>query len=510
LNNKAVQLLDICSRLFDAIESDAGSSVTKDLVREFKARSEADARALAQALNVSDQTLYRWLSGSSCPRHANVKSMVAYAKEFAKDEDAEETPEPLRVSIGISKFWDMALIATFEQVFAAFNIIPRFVPLHDAWHSEANEAFDDGRIDVAIHNDFTVRYDKQRARSSGLTMTHPLFAYKGHHIFVNQAHLKKYIANPLVAKLINGDIYELGLYDVDGKDTLRLLLSDARIGVERGTDLEMALRKAYSLASLDFPPSEKINCDDRGIAIGAKSDAFRVTTNEALQAFLKGTVDIFCGGWQQFYRLYREQTPILLGPEVLDITSLNGLVATEKYANANAPLLNKLAKVWFTGIQQFERWTEEASQLDGIARTRALSELGAVLTAVEPNTKDADEDRVIEEGILPSPAFDDLVAFCCSREAPRPDTTEVTEPCKQRLITHLEEFIASDRKERERRISKWATVMCKYDDFYKSLKEAREAESTWRMNTEIQEIWDTMQAEYAAHASRSARKRNLI
>jgi hypothetical protein len=506
-SDKSTGLLDICDRLSKIVAGGGDDTTeTSSLMKAFKEGLGVDAARLAKSIEVSDQTLYRWLNGTSRPRQGNISRL----KQLVKDGDRPQVfDEPQHVRIGVSRFWDMALISTFEMLFAAYNIKPRFVTL-DAWHDDAHEAFRFNEIDVAIHNDFTVLYDDMTPGRLGLVMSHPLFSYQGHHIFARKDFLTKAeFSNEIVIRALASGRLKSGLVPrkkevveeeveeslarslKEHKDALRAILRLARIGVERGTDLELTFRMAYALADLPFEEAV-INCDHDNMPInGEASNPYLATTAEAFKAFQDGRVDLFCGGWPQYYYLKQlDPDPycVVLPPDELDIQSFNGLITTVKFSETSKQLLQVISNVWFRGIGLFRHWTAEASDRDPLARKRAVTELGAVLNAVEARMGAATgHTSLLPSNLIRTTAINATVARVV-------ECTDI-----EKTYDMISDILAMDKEERERRVADWASQICRFDSFFSDPEEAKEAFKRWKSNVEIQQQWRKVHSDYVKY-----------
>jgi hypothetical protein len=467
------ELLDICGRLLEEVSLPVpDKKKIGGIVGEFKSRTGLDNAQLAELFDVSVQTLYRWMkSDGSIPR----KGHITHVMEVISSEVARPLmEEPQEVRVGVSKFWDMALITGFELAFAAFAIKPKFYQL-DAWHEDAHEAFVHNEIDIAVHNHFTQLYDDKHPRKLDLDLRYPLFSYQGHHIFVARDYLSQFKDNPIIAALSSGRLDGLKpAADKDHKELLADLLDGAHIGVERGTDLELAFRRAFTLAETKFPDlrSRKINCKRTGEPLnGFDQNPYLVTTDEAFEAFKANEVEMFCGGWQQFYSLYKEQTPVLLAPFELNVKSFNGLVATKEFAEANEPMLESIAQIWFCGINRFREWGSNPKGLNDSQRRQAVAELRAILAAGETYTGTRNE--ILGED----------VSTCILRIM---KNQECLDGGEDSVRTSVERALA----ERDEQILQWAALLCKYDAFYPSLLEAKAAFTDWWADEEVQRLWN--------------------
>lgn len=313
-----------------------------------------------------------------------------------------------KVRIGFNAFWDVALISTFEMALAANGIEPEFVLLSN-WHDSAIEAFRKEQIDISIHNYHTMLYDGElpASRRVGIEWIAPLFIFQGHHIFVSRRHIKQR-AN---THTIIGDIGERlddadnplpeGLYPSDFPphiDALRELLKDARIGFERGTDQEIAFRRAYDFAKLPFPSNERINRAPDGSDVGKRGLARTALSNELYHAFREDKLDLYCGGWPQLYQLRNENYPVLLGPDALRINSYNGLVTTNKFSNppAHQEIIKGVKHAWFCGISLFSKWARTLKSPDEVGTVRARAEIEAILISVENSIRAPEDERLLK------------------------------------------------------------------------------------------------------------------
>ena len=177
-----------------------------------------------------------------------------------------------RVRIGFNAFWDVALISTFEMALRANGVDPEFVLLSE-WHDSAIDAFRNEMIDVSLHNYHTVLYEQQlpATKRVGIKWVCPLFIFRGHHIFISHSYLGRIQKDPRALRVLQRSAGAVhlpeGLYPNDfpeHADVLSAFLENARVGFERGTDQEIAFRKAYRFANLEFPAESQINRGPEG------------------------------------------------------------------------------------------------------------------------------------------------------------------------------------------------------------------------------------------------------
>jgi hypothetical protein len=313
-----------------------------------------------------------------------------------------------KVRIGFNAFWDVALISTFELALAAKNIEPEFVLLSE-WHDSAIEAFRNDLIDVSVHNYHTTLYDKQLPSSKkvGIEWIAPLFIFRGHHIFVSRRHIIQRAGTQAIIKSISerfddrGNPLPEGLFPGDGdfpehRAVLRDLLVDAHIGFERGTDQEIAFRKAYDFAELTYPSEAYINRAADGSAVGRRGIAHRALSNELFHAFREDKIDLYCGGWPQLYQLRRESYPVLLGPDALKIDSHNGLLTTSRFSKDKV-VTNGIIEAWFCGTSLFSKWARLLKTPDISGAVRARAEIEAILISVENSIRAPEGERLLED-----------------------------------------------------------------------------------------------------------------
>lgn len=306
-----------------------------------------------------------------------------------------------RVRIGFNAFWDVALISTFEMALRANGVDPEFVLLSD-WHDSAIDAFRNEMIDVALHNYHTVLYEQQlpAAKRVGVEWVCPLFIFRGHHIFISHTHLARIQRDPRAAPVLQRSAGAVnlpeGLYPSDFPEHTNVLsafLENARVGFERGTDQEIAFRKAYDFAGLEFPSDSHINRGPEGLALWRGAPSESAPSSELCHAFREGLLDLYCGGWQQLYQLRGEGYSILLGPEALAIDSFNGLITTERFRHAE--LLKAIREAWFCGVTLFTEWTKALRRPDGSGAARARVAIESVLLSIEHNSQSREEERIL-------------------------------------------------------------------------------------------------------------------
>lgn len=124
--DETAKLLEICQKLGEYAGTDADGAVTKPLIKDYKNLIRLSVEKIAHHLDIADQTFYRWMNGAGKPRKGNVTRM----RQLVLGGDGSDAlDEPQEIRVGVSAFWDIALAATFEIGFSAFNIRPSFVRL---------------------------------------------------------------------------------------------------------------------------------------------------------------------------------------------------------------------------------------------------------------------------------------------------------------------------------------------------------------------------------------------
>jgi predicted DNA-binding transcriptional regulator AlpA len=468
-----------------------------EIVKGIKEDSELSINELAELFQVSVQTLYRWMKDEGpVPRRGQISNFV----ERLKREPSQFTSSTAifgaktKVRIGVSKFWDMALITGFGLAFSALNIDPEFHPL-DSWHDDAHEAFMYGAIEVAIHNHFSELYDKTHPiRSLGLVLSRPLFSYEGHHIFISREYLDSSSKNAAARNLSEGLLKE-GLTPsgiTEHKDLLRKLLADAYLGFERGTDLELAIRRAFLLAEMSFPDVGAKNLNRRrsdGKSISSyDQNPNLATTEEALEAFKDGEIDIFCGGWQQFYELNNRREIVLLSPQTLRVKSFNGIVTTEKFEQENPEVLRALEQVWFSGIEILRKAERGRASLKGEqARWQTLAELESVIRSAAPYTGGMTKVLFSNEDADQATIDEIKNVF-----GPTQKKTQINKDLKEALLKHRDRV----SEEHQKRVFGWAELLCKYDSFYRSPDEAARTFKNWWSDEEVKMLWAQTQKDF--------------
>lgn len=308
---------------------------------------------------------------------------------------------PTKVRIGFNAFWDVALISTFEMALRAKGVDPEFVLLSE-WHDSAIDAFRNEMIDVSLHNYHTLLYDQELPSSKrvGINWVCPLFVFRGHHIFIGPKHLARIREDARVRHLLQPGAGAAplpeGLYPNDFPEhgaVLTAFLDKARVGFERGTDQEIAFRKAYRFATLDFPTDSHINRGPDGSPLWRGALSQSAESSELCHAFREGLLDLYCGGWQQLYRLRREGFSILLGPDALAIDSFNGLLTTNRFRHTE--LLEAIKEAWFCGISLFTDWTKALRRPDGSGTVRARLAMESILLSIEHNSQSPEGERIL-------------------------------------------------------------------------------------------------------------------
>ena len=447
----------------------------------------------AARLGFSDETLYRWKKPGRGPKPIYVRQL----RDIVREEQAVHlikrgnTKRDKCVRIGVPPFWDAALIRAWETALHSHGMDPKFVSVSHMVH-ELHDAFRNGDIDVAIHNEFLIHHDQALKVKDrlGLQIKHPLYEFSGYFIYARrdfvQSVRKRLLAaagnlevvESLEATAVNtpdvnmpgamqsedspvqerrhisdkGDRtndesgYAAGsgyaaeglllealrkLGDGDGakmppgekEAVLRYLLRGAYLGVERGTGMELACRTAYHLLSLDLDRDAFVNLRNDQVYdfpindIG--NDPNLADTSQAFDAFVDGSVDIFCGGLAHHYYLMQQnedhspeqlnapggtskmgsakaaakktfrratdgETYVLLFcPDDLGVSATNGIVTRQDQYSASAAII---ADVWHAGIEQFQSWYAAAKGKDEAAKSLAYIQLSAMMRVVEAQT----------------------------------------------------------------------------------------------------------------------------
>ena len=408
-----VNLSNSCDRLAALAEDPADNrEQIADLLAEFFRESGLKVLEVAEALGITDQTIYRWLRGEAKPKSTYMRRLKLLVDEKLA---GQPQPPPRALRIGIPPFWDSAIITAFVQGFASQRIEPEFVRV-PATHGDVHRAFRSGKIDIAVHNHFLVQYDhalkrKNQSDALGLSIRYPFFVFSGYYVYVKKDYVQRVVerlsasspaAEPL-SKLLKSEYHWSTASKGERETGMKALLKDAYVGVERYTGMELALWSAYHQAGLTFETDAHINFrNDTGSSLRVPLNsllggAAQLDTNQAMKAFEEGAVDIFCGGLAQHRYLQRHTAPrtqraddsardlpldylVLMEPSHVRVSAYCGIVAPP---SVDEEIVQAVASVWQGCIRMFLRWNSDIIDPDRKRSSLALSQLAAMLRIVE-------------------------------------------------------------------------------------------------------------------------------
>lgn len=420
--NEYQKLLSLCDGLLE-LQHAEGSEEQKERVSKLCGQlldgiksAGITIQEAAAALGLSDETLYRWKKVGKGPKPVYVRQLRDIIS--GKMAGSQNTTD-LSVRIGVPPFWDTALIRTWETALRSHGLIPKFVSVSHMLQ-ELHSAFRDGEIDLALHNGFLIQHDQSLEKvgcSLGLRLQYPLYQFSGYFIYTR----RDYVQKKLQAAIAKGmttvqDTYEKlkeGQWDeVEARDRTEVLchlLKDAHVGVERGTGMERACRVAYESVSLVFGVDSFVNLRNDQLyecpINDVGNDPDLADASQAFDAFVDGSVDIFCGGLAHHYYLGQqneERSPekhsdrnvarraadketyiLLFDPGHLNVSAVNGIVTR---GNQHAAVVAIIGDVWHAGIEQFQHWYADAKGKDEATKSLAIIQLSAMMRVVETQT----------------------------------------------------------------------------------------------------------------------------
>jgi len=120
-----------------------------------------------------------------------------------------------------------------------------------------------------------------------------------------------------------------------------VLLRNSTCAVERGTDAAAAIEQLYESGKITNYHTQVMPSD------------------EGLEAFAAGKVDVFCGGLGHSFKVKKLidtglPATALCKSSDLNILSCNGLVTTESYAKKHPEMIRDLIDIWFWSIREFK------------------------------------------------------------------------------------------------------------------------------------------------------------
>lgn len=387
------RLLGLADRLDSLTRNDKKN--TKSVLKEILTLLDLDLAQLATILSVEETTARRWLRGDFMPGLDKILKIKRLLIRKAGSGDIESFAKGRlrRVRIGVTPFWDTALLAAFEPVLTAFGVEPEFC-LTPGWSRDVHDQFRANRIDVAIHNQFLVDYDHLLCDpdSIGIAMARPLYVFTGHYVFVSRRRIDTVIHLPGV----NADVLEkfkrglLRLYPGSHPNEIKALIDGAAIAAERGTDMEAAVHIGAGLVKAQLH-SERLNAEPN------EAERETRTSDRLYSDFVAADshVDIYCGGLPQNYKLITEiemsgqdaRWRVLLHPSDIRSASLNGIVTRRE--NASAWYVDRIAAAWFNLAMWLDRWATDQQQPDhfwtcGLATSQGRNILEIINCYVDP------------------------------------------------------------------------------------------------------------------------------
>ena len=307
---------------------------------------------------------------------------VEYA-EIGHVTDSASIPKETQVQIGTVSVWDCLLYTCFKDFCTVCGASPQFEHFEDWGHSPLIE-LQVGNREALIHNYFLLEASKRGRRQSPLSMTHPLYVFRGQFIFVTRKHLlrtiddevdgavKKRLEQLAKDRYVNsGDGIEFPRLDptrdpeeVD-KKALRAILERARFGYAEGTDLELAVNQLHVLAGYDEQETRT------KLAASRDEPWMKKSSEEMLEMFSSGSIDVLCGGLAYYWHFATNYSGdpsdgiTLIDPHDLEIPSLNGIVAPLEATGR--PELDAIAKAFYAGAAIFANNLRQYKK-DGLSR----------------------------------------------------------------------------------------------------------------------------------------------
>lgn len=265
----------------------------------------------------------------------------------------KRTSKTVRYGIGV--FQDSILPLYFDYVhrrsLERYDHSIEFVQFD--W-ADCFQEFKDQKIDVALHNVsaiipfFAIPDGNPIAKESFPSLFFPFYDHQGLMLFIQKNRLDLLDVNPTLAAFKPGLMRpEPNLFDMEmtaglRTEVIKALLHNSKCAVERGTDAAVAVERLYELGKV------------------TNSQVNRMPSDEGFEAFVKGQVDVFCGGLGHSFRVKKlieggsvNATPLCKSSN-LNVLSCNGLVTTQNYATKHPEVVRDLIDIWFWSIREFK------------------------------------------------------------------------------------------------------------------------------------------------------------
>ncbi|MFC1724261.1 ABC transporter substrate-binding protein [candidate division KSB1 bacterium] len=243
------------------------------------------------------------------------------------------------VKYGITPYQDSALpvVANYLDWYKTRGIKFELVPL--AW-GDVITAISSGAIDVAIYNfnSFQAPYENAAKGNRKPIYYCPTYIFKGQALMVH-----------------DGIGYEV-FRDVAGEDqknrTSRLAtiinqLKKKRIAITKGTELEQIVLEGLKIAGLN---------SERDVQL------IHSAPEDALAAFLSKDVDAFAAGLTERTEARRHGAIELFVTSDVTLPVIDGIITSNKFAENNLEILDKLVDIWFKTIKYMEEDLENNSK----------------------------------------------------------------------------------------------------------------------------------------------------
>lgn len=255
-----------------------------------------------------------------------------------------------QVVYGISPYQD-TIIPQYAELLGWYEEDQLDIDLRVLAWGDVMPSLGGGAVDVAIQNfnSFQATYWNLRDRGVDPVFYYPLYVFKGAAIIIP--------ADSPLKTVEQLESQGLGLDEAVRAAAEQL--KGLEIAATEGTEMEQVVIAALNRAGLER---------DDAVLIHAQPD-------EALAAFLGGSIDAFSAGVTEHTEAARHEARVLLSASHVLPPVIDGLVTTREFAADHEELLDQLVDMWFRSVQHLAEDLPGRSPillefLNGIASTK--------------------------------------------------------------------------------------------------------------------------------------------
>lgn len=272
---------------------------------------------------------------------------TANSKKSIHDKIHQSKEKKTIVRYGVFPCQDTILPLFFEELYNDVDFGVDFITF-DNWN-DGLDAFQNNKIDVALHNFPTAVSFNSRLDSKSPLFFWPFFSFNGYSFWVRTSAIKEFIRKNRINK--SG-------FEKWSKDEKKKFFSQAKILVEGKTDFEWVL--IDYLRKLEFTPPEIFNISNKWNKEYNTNEAKRIFVSEKDYAgYVTNPIHTLDLKQQKYRGAF---TLLLHGNDFTSHNNFNGLICSGEYYKAHENIIHKLIEKWFLHTAALKRKIDQLTK----------------------------------------------------------------------------------------------------------------------------------------------------